>query len=54
MVRIGIIGAGRIGRVHAESIARSVPNAKIMAIADFNMTDENTELGKVVWYYKIL
>ncbi len=33
-VNIGIIGAGRIGRVHAQSIANSVPNAKVMAISD--------------------
>lgn len=34
MINIGIIGAGRIGKVHAESISRFVKNAKVMAIAD--------------------
>jgi myo-inositol 2-dehydrogenase/D-chiro-inositol 1-dehydrogenase len=31
---IGIIGAGRIGAVHAESIAFRLPDARIVAIAD--------------------
>ena len=31
---MGIIGAGRIGRVHAESLAFRIPEARIMAIAD--------------------
>jgi len=34
MLNIGIIGAGRIGRVHCECVARHVPQAKVMALAD--------------------
>ena len=34
MVNVGIIGAGRIGQVHAKSILTGVPDAKILAIAD--------------------
>jgi myo-inositol 2-dehydrogenase/D-chiro-inositol 1-dehydrogenase len=34
MIKLGIIGAGRIGRVHTESISNYVPNAEIKAIAD--------------------
>ena len=34
MINIGIIGAGRIGRVHAETITKRVPNANLVAIAD--------------------
>ena len=30
----GIIGAGRIGRVHAQSITNLIPNAKIKAVMD--------------------
>jgi myo-inositol 2-dehydrogenase/D-chiro-inositol 1-dehydrogenase len=37
-LNIGIIGAGRIGKLHAENIAYSIPQAKIAAIADVNMT----------------
>ena len=32
--RIGIIGAGRIGKLHAENIARRIPEARAVAIAD--------------------
>lgn len=34
MLNLGIIGAGRIGRVHAEGIAKGVRNAQVLAIAD--------------------
>jgi hypothetical protein len=33
-VRIGLIGAGRIGAAHAETLARRVPGARLSAIAD--------------------
>ena len=33
-VRVGLIGAGRIGRVHAESLARRVPGARLVAVSD--------------------
>ncbi|NIO71448.1 MAG: inositol 2-dehydrogenase [Anaerolineae bacterium] len=33
-VNVGIIGAGRIGKLHAENLAYRVPEAKIIAIAD--------------------
>ncbi|SEF60922.1 myo-inositol 2-dehydrogenase [Bryocella elongata] len=35
-LHIGIIGAGRIGRVHAESIAFRLPQARAVAITDAN------------------
>jgi myo-inositol 2-dehydrogenase/D-chiro-inositol 1-dehydrogenase len=35
-LHIGIIGAGRIGRVHAQTLAFRLPQTKIMAIADVN------------------
>ena len=34
MINVGIIGAGRIGQVHAKSILTGVSNARILAIAD--------------------
>ena len=37
---IGIIGAGRIGKLHAENLAYFVPQAKIKTIADVNMTPQ--------------
>jgi myo-inositol 2-dehydrogenase/D-chiro-inositol 1-dehydrogenase len=33
-VKVGVIGAGRIGRVHAENLAYRVPEARVVAIAD--------------------
>ncbi|HME57637.1 MAG TPA: inositol 2-dehydrogenase, partial [Terracidiphilus sp.] len=35
-LHIGIIGAGRIGKVHAETLAFRLPEANIVAIADIN------------------
>jgi myo-inositol 2-dehydrogenase / D-chiro-inositol 1-dehydrogenase len=35
-LHFGIIGAGRIGRVHAETLAFRLPEAKILAITDIN------------------
>lgn len=43
MITVGIIGAGRIGQVHAKSIVTGVPQAKIKAIADPFVTPEVTE-----------
>lgn len=36
VVRIGIIGTGRIGRMHAEYIARHTPGATLSAVSDVN------------------
>ncbi len=43
MVTVGIIGAGRIGKVHTQSICNYVRNAKIKTVADpfMNETTEN-------------
>ena len=40
MVNVGIIGAGRIGKVHTQGIITGVRNAKIKTIADPFMNDE--------------
>jgi myo-inositol 2-dehydrogenase/D-chiro-inositol 1-dehydrogenase len=40
MIKIGIIGAGRIGRVHGEGVTNGVKNAVVTAIADPFMNDE--------------
>jgi len=46
MLRIGIIGAGRIGKVHAESITFHVKNAKVAAMADPFMSEETEKWAK--------
>lgn len=33
-LNLGLIGAGRIGRVHAESITRRIPGATLLAVSD--------------------
>jgi predicted dehydrogenase len=33
-VGVGIVGAGRMGRVHASNIARGMPNARLVAVSD--------------------
>ena len=40
MLKVGIIGAGRIGKVHLESISYHVKNAEVIAMADPFMNDE--------------
>ena len=42
-IKIGIIGAGRIGRVHAENIAKFVTEMEIKTIAGPYMSQETIE-----------
>ena len=46
MVKIGIIGAGRIGKVHTESITRYVKGAEVKAIADPFINEETKAWAK--------
>ncbi len=61
MINIGIIGAGRIGKVHGESVMRFVKNATVKAIADPFMNDATRAWAKEMGineiytdYHKIL
>jgi len=36
LLKVGIVGAGRIGKVHAETLAFRIPEARIVSIADVN------------------
>jgi myo-inositol 2-dehydrogenase/D-chiro-inositol 1-dehydrogenase len=36
-INVGVIGAGRIGKLHAEHLAYRVPNANVIAIADIRL-----------------
>ncbi len=44
MIRLGIIGAGRIGKVHCESIGRYVKDAVVACVADPFMNDETEKI----------
>ncbi|MCB0026129.1 MAG: Gfo/Idh/MocA family oxidoreductase, partial [Caldilinea sp.] len=33
-LNIGLIGAGRIGRVHAANLQRRIPDARVILVAD--------------------
>ncbi len=46
MITVGIIGAGRIGRVHVESICTQVPDAKIKMLADPFMNADTEKWAK--------
>lgn len=46
MITVGIIGAGRIGKVHTQSICNIVKNAKIKTIADPFMNEETEKWAK--------
>ena len=46
MLKIGIIGAGRIGKVHTESIMRYVAGATVKTVADPFMTEETAAWAK--------
>jgi myo-inositol 2-dehydrogenase/D-chiro-inositol 1-dehydrogenase len=55
MINVGIIGVGRIGRVHGESISKFVKDAHIKAIADPFLNDKSIAWAKslgITEYYK--
>ena len=37
-IRMGVLGAGRIGRIHAENLAFRIPGAEVVAVADVNLS----------------
>lgn len=39
-INIGVIGAGRIGKIHSENIVSFMPQGRLKAIADVNLTPE--------------
>ena len=46
MLKVGIIGAGRIGKVHITSISTRVKDASIKTVADPFMNDETAQWAK--------
>ena len=37
---VGVIGAGRIGKIHIENILRNIPDLKLKLVADININDQ--------------
>jgi len=40
-LKIGVIGTGRIGKVHIATLVQNVPQADVVAIADTNLASAN-------------
>ena len=53
MLRLGIIGAGRIGKVHCESIGRYVKDAVVACVADPCMNAETEKTVKALGAEKV-
>ena len=53
MLNIGIIGAGRIGKVHLQSVTRYVTDAKVIALADPFMNAETEEWARALGVAKL-
>lgn len=53
MIKIGIIGTGRIGKVHLQSITYHVKNAVVTAVADPFMNEETEKFVKSMGVEKI-
>ena len=53
MINIGIIGAGRIGKVHLQSITYHVKNACVKAVADPFMSEETEDFVRSMGVPKI-
>ena len=53
-VNVGIIGAGRIGKIHSENIVFQIPAGRLKAIADVNLTPEMESWAKDLGVEKVL
>ena len=51
-LKLGVIGTGRIGKVHIATLVQSVPQAEVVAIADTNLKSAN-EVAREVWYHSV-
>ena len=52
-IKVGIIGAGRIGKVHAESIAYHIPSAEVVAVTDPFLNGESEKFMKELGVKKL-
>lgn len=47
VVRFAVVGVGAMGHLHAEYLAKRVPNAQLIAIADVNIATRQTVAGRL-------
>jgi myo-inositol 2-dehydrogenase/D-chiro-inositol 1-dehydrogenase len=52
-IRVGVIGAGRIGKLHGNNLARSVPGACFYALADALLSEEQRAWAQSLGVRKI-
>ncbi|MHA2282804.1 MAG: inositol 2-dehydrogenase [Promethearchaeota archaeon] len=43
LLNVGVIGAGRIGKIHIENILRNIPGVKLKVVADINTNEKMRE-----------
>lgn len=59
-LRIGVVGVGRIGKIHSQNVMNNIPDAKLMAVSDINETCLNefvqnlSDVKAVADYHEIL
>jgi len=53
-INIGIIGVGRIGKIHSENIVSSISQGRLKAVADLNLTPEIEAWAKKLGVKSIL
>jgi myo-inositol 2-dehydrogenase/D-chiro-inositol 1-dehydrogenase len=47
VLRFGVIGAGRIGKIHAENLATRIPGIEVTTIADIDLTTAQEVAAKL-------
>jgi len=45
---VGVIGAGRMGKIHIENILRKVPDLKLKLVADINIDDQMEQWANTI------
>jgi myo-inositol 2-dehydrogenase/D-chiro-inositol 1-dehydrogenase len=52
-INVGVIGAGRIGRLHAENLVKFIPDANVVCVADIMLNDEIEQWAKSLGIPKV-
>src|SRR6185295_7940619 len=46
IIKLGLIGAGRIGKLHAENLVTRIPGARLVGVADVNLSAAQAVAGQ--------